>query len=56
MDEEYTTYVNGEVVDGKGVDASRYYIEINHNNKIVKLTTKESRNTYIPTVIPIPVR
>ena len=56
LDEEYTTYVNGEVVDGKGVDVSRYYVEIDEENKIVKLTTKESRNTYVPTVIPIPIK
>jgi len=56
LDEEYTTYVNGEVVDGKGVDVSRYYVEIDEDNKIVKLTTKESRNTYVPTVIPIPIK
>lgn len=56
LDEEYTTYINGEVVDGKGVDVSRYYVEIDEENKIVKLTTKESRNTYVPTVIPIPIK
>ena len=56
LDEEYTTYVNGEVVDGKGVDVSRYYVEVDTDNKIVRLTTKESRNTYVPTVIPIPVK
>jgi len=38
------------------VDVSRYYVEIDEDNKIVKLTTKESRNTYVPTVIPIPIK
>lgn len=56
LDDEWVTYINGVVVDGKGVTVSNYDVEIDYNNKIVKLTTKQPRTTYVPITIPIPVK
>lgn len=49
IEEGYSTYLEGELVDGTKLDISQYIVEIDDENNIVKLT--KNNLSYLPTKI-----